>query len=130
MRELAEQFGVNRITVREALRKLESMGMVEIKHGSGIFVKDFLESGSLELARYLLFVVLLNAFTSLTRDLSKTYFDDEANQQRSIEFHREIYAAIEAGDAANAKRIMADVLDFAEAHTWRTFGMDSVGGEE
>jgi GntR family transcriptional regulator, transcriptional repressor for pyruvate dehydrogenase complex len=55
-RELAEQLNVNRTTVREALHKLESMGLVEIKHGSGVFVKDFLESGSLELARHLLFL--------------------------------------------------------------------------
>jgi GntR family transcriptional regulator, transcriptional repressor for pyruvate dehydrogenase complex len=54
-RELAEQFNVNRTTVREALHKLESTELVEIKHGNGIYVKDFLESGNLELARDLLF---------------------------------------------------------------------------
>jgi GntR family transcriptional repressor for pyruvate dehydrogenase complex len=54
-RELAEQLEVNRTTVREALHKLEGMGLVEVKHGTGIFVRDYLESGSLDLARHLLF---------------------------------------------------------------------------
>ncbi|MFO7560430.1 MAG: GntR family transcriptional regulator, partial [Desulfobacterales bacterium] len=55
-RELADQLKVNRTTVREALHKLEGMGLIEIKHGNGIFVKDFLESGSLELAGHILFL--------------------------------------------------------------------------
>lgn len=54
-RELAENLAVNRATVREALNKLESMELVEIKHGDGVYVKDYLESGSLELVKLLLF---------------------------------------------------------------------------
>lgn len=36
---LCEMFGVSRITVREALKKLNMMGMVAIKQGKGTFVK-------------------------------------------------------------------------------------------
>lgn len=36
---LCELFGVSRITVREALKKLNMMGLVEIKQGRGTFVK-------------------------------------------------------------------------------------------
>ena len=54
-RELAENLGVNRSTVREAVGKLESLELVEIRHGSGVFVRDYLESGSLDLLRGLLF---------------------------------------------------------------------------
>ena len=39
-RELAEQFGVSRVTVRDALRALEAMGLVEVRVGArgGAFV--------------------------------------------------------------------------------------------
>lgn len=53
-RELAVGLGVNRATVREALHRLEAMGLVEIRHGSGIYVKDFRESASLELVGHML----------------------------------------------------------------------------
>ena len=36
---LCEMFAVSRITVREALKKLNMMGLVEIKQGKGTFVK-------------------------------------------------------------------------------------------
>ncbi|HEY6210361.1 MAG TPA: FadR/GntR family transcriptional regulator [Gemmatimonadales bacterium] len=36
--EMAERFGVGHPTVREALKKLETIGMVEIRHGSGVYV--------------------------------------------------------------------------------------------
>ena len=37
--DLAAQFGVSRITIREAMRKLDIMGIVEIRQGAGTFVK-------------------------------------------------------------------------------------------
>ncbi len=39
-RELAESFGVSRPTVREAMIALEIFGVVEIRHGSGIYVVE------------------------------------------------------------------------------------------
>ncbi|WP_343070830.1 FadR/GntR family transcriptional regulator [Bacillus sp. REN10] len=38
-RELASRFNVSRTSVREALRKLEMKGIIEIKQGSGSFIK-------------------------------------------------------------------------------------------
>lgn len=55
-RELAIGFNVNRGTVREALKKLEVIGLVEIKHGDGIYIKNYLESGNLELLKTLVFI--------------------------------------------------------------------------
>jgi len=39
-RELAEKFMVSRTSVREALRALESLGLIEIRPGEGTFVKE------------------------------------------------------------------------------------------
>jgi GntR family transcriptional repressor for pyruvate dehydrogenase complex len=39
--ELADAFGVNRLTVRNALQKLNAMGIVETRAGEGTFVRKF-----------------------------------------------------------------------------------------
>src|SRR5437867_8832817 len=39
-RDLAEKFVVSRSSVREALRALESLGLVEIRPGEGTFVRE------------------------------------------------------------------------------------------
>lgn len=53
-RALAGQFGVNRSSVREALRRLEAWGLVEIRHGGGTRVAHFLETAGLHLLPFLL----------------------------------------------------------------------------
>jgi GntR family transcriptional repressor for pyruvate dehydrogenase complex len=47
-RQLSEALEISRNSVREALRVLEMMGMIEVKPGSGIYVKDY--SGNLSLS--------------------------------------------------------------------------------
>ena len=39
-RELSERFGVSQPTVREAIRALETLGLVNVLHGSGSFVRS------------------------------------------------------------------------------------------
>jgi DNA-binding FadR family transcriptional regulator len=39
--ELASQLGVSRNSVREAVKGLESLGILETRHGSGVFVGEF-----------------------------------------------------------------------------------------
>lgn len=39
--ELAEQLGVSRNSVREAVKSLETLGIVEARTGAGLFVRDF-----------------------------------------------------------------------------------------
>ena len=39
-RDLAAQFKVSRTSVREALRTLESLGLIEIRPGEGTFVRE------------------------------------------------------------------------------------------
>lgn len=48
-RALAEQHGVNRHAVREALKRLEQAGLVRISHGGATRVQDWREHGGLDL---------------------------------------------------------------------------------
>ncbi len=52
-RELAEQLGVNRSSLREALKKLEQLRLIRIQQGSGIRVRK-LEEASFDLVRSIL----------------------------------------------------------------------------
>lgn len=53
-RELAERFGASRNAVREAIRKLEAMGLLSTAAQSGTYVRDYLEEASFDLVVYLL----------------------------------------------------------------------------
>ncbi len=182
-REMAETFNVNRTTVREALHKLEILELIEIRHGDGIYARNYMESGNLELVRALVYLeetdepllavleirrilipemaflatsrrtnqdletlrqcvrskelsllekdlqvhlliarasgnllynVIINFFHQIYRDLGHLYFNDPQNAKRSDKFHRAILIAMENGDAESAKKIMSDVLQYAE----------------
>ena len=45
-RELAAEFGVSRVTIREAEIALQALGQIRIKTGSGVYVLDQSEQGS------------------------------------------------------------------------------------
>ena len=53
-RELTERLGVNRQAVREALQRLDQLGLVEIRHGEPTRVRDFRAAGGPELLVWLL----------------------------------------------------------------------------
>jgi len=55
-RALASDLRVNRGTLREAMKKLEVLGLVEIRHGDGNYVRDYRESGSLDLLRDMVYM--------------------------------------------------------------------------
>lgn len=48
-RELAAEYGTNRNTLREAVRKLEQARMVTVRHGRGVIVRNYRKTGTLEL---------------------------------------------------------------------------------
>jgi len=52
-RELADEFAVNRSSVREAMKRLEAWGLVKIRQGGATRVSDFLLSASLDLLPFL-----------------------------------------------------------------------------
>jgi GntR family transcriptional repressor for pyruvate dehydrogenase complex len=53
-RELSQELGVNRTTLREALKKLEHMGLLSIRHGDGTRVLDYYANARIELLGSLL----------------------------------------------------------------------------
>lgn len=53
-RELSTALGVNRSSVREALKRLEFLELIEVVHGQGAFVRHLSESSALQLVETLL----------------------------------------------------------------------------
>src|SRR3954452_18849706 len=54
-RTLAADLGVTMSSVREALKRLEPMGLVDVRHGSAMRVRDWHEHGGLDVLTHLLF---------------------------------------------------------------------------
>src|SRR3954454_4660238 len=54
-RALAGDLGVTMSSVREALKRLEQMGLVDVRHGSAMRVRDWREHGGLDVLTHLLF---------------------------------------------------------------------------
>jgi DNA-binding FadR family transcriptional regulator len=52
-RELTELFGVSRVSVREGIRSLEAMGLVEVRHGNGCYVRSVTPHATADLAQWL-----------------------------------------------------------------------------
>ena len=183
-REVSEKMNVNRHTLREALRKLESLGLLSVRQGDGIYIKDYRDSGNLELLKHILYlkkdktadvfkdilelrrvispemaekaalnrtdydieafqqvlasdktliekdmaihqiiakagnnilyIFILNFFNDIFKDFGQLYFKIEENKKVTAKFHIEISKAIIAGDGKSAKKIMNDVIVYAE----------------
>src|SRR2546430_16328155 len=54
-RALAADLGVTMSSLREALKRLEQMGLVEVRHGDAMRVRDWREHGGLDVIAHLLF---------------------------------------------------------------------------
>jgi GntR family transcriptional regulator, transcriptional repressor for pyruvate dehydrogenase complex len=67
-RKLADTLGVNRATLREALKTLEQMGLVRSRQGDGTRVLDFVQTAGLDLLRHLI-PVSEDAGLSILRDI-------------------------------------------------------------
>jgi GntR family transcriptional repressor for pyruvate dehydrogenase complex len=190
-RELADALGVNRSSVREALRRLEFLELIEVRHGQGSFVRPISDSSALQLIEALLrdrrtitagllrqilefrrhitvhvvelaarnrtpeligrarallaqeaeagsdpeasleidvqmnallgeatgnlmYQFLSNLFTKLIRRMGPLYYNDRRDHSRSLETHHQLLAALEAGDPAEARRILEIMLTYSE----------------
>ncbi|HUS65618.1 MAG TPA: GntR family transcriptional regulator [Kofleriaceae bacterium] len=67
-RELARTMGVNRASLREALKRLEHQGLVRIRQGDGTRVENFMETAGLELVAHLLPLATQHGFPDIIRD--------------------------------------------------------------
>jgi GntR family transcriptional regulator, transcriptional repressor for pyruvate dehydrogenase complex len=85
-RDLASQLGVSRPSVREAMRQLELMGVIESRQGSGAFVKEVSDE---DLVQPL--ALLLRGRKHLLRDILET--------RKVIEPHLARLAAAKASEA-------------------------------
>jgi GntR family transcriptional repressor for pyruvate dehydrogenase complex len=54
-RTLAAELDVNMASVREAVKRLEQLGLVEVRHGDAMRVTDWRASGSLDVIAHVLF---------------------------------------------------------------------------
>jgi GntR family transcriptional repressor for pyruvate dehydrogenase complex len=48
-RDMAQRFGTNRNTLREAIRRLEAVNLLSVRQGEGITIRDFRKSGEISL---------------------------------------------------------------------------------
>ena len=98
-RRLAEDLGVNRHAVREALKRLEQAGLVAISQGGATRVRDWRDTGGLEI------LLDLQAGTEPPADLARSVLELRASVG--------VDAARRCAERADAE-ILARVEEFAE----------------
>jgi GntR family transcriptional repressor for pyruvate dehydrogenase complex len=115
-RELVEQFGVSRVSVREALRSLEALGLIKVVPGRGCFVrgdlvenrrrtvKQWLCSHSAELAELLKVRAAIETLGAEEASLRR----EPASLSKLEEAHRAFVAAVQEG-AALSELVQRDV---------------------
>jgi GntR family transcriptional regulator, transcriptional repressor for pyruvate dehydrogenase complex len=89
-RELSESLGVGRSSVREALRSLELLGLIETRRGEGTFIRDFKDHRLVEL---LSTFILTDG--KVQEDILQTLFSVEQAclllMKRQATFHTDVF---------------------------------------
>ncbi len=107
-RELAERFGISRLTLRAALASLAASGLISVRQGSGYTVRDVRESGGSDLLPELL------ELASSRKQLATAAAD-------LLRMRRHLAAAVleaiaENPPSAQARRVVRDAVEqFARA---------------
>jgi DNA-binding FadR family transcriptional regulator len=101
-RVLAESFQVNRHAVREALKRLQQAGLVEVAHGGATRVLDFRRSAGLDLLPHLV---------DGPEDLAAEVLRSGLEMRRAVGAEVARLAAVRADDAARAR-----ILERARAY--------------
>jgi DNA-binding FadR family transcriptional regulator len=112
---LAEQLGISKTTVREALKALENVGILEARHGVGNFIKEFNYDAILENLPYSLDTDV-NSFEEIieVRECLESHFlvrDMDKFDEHDIEDLRTIYRMLEK---TNSPDLLKEAI---EAHT-------------
>jgi GntR family transcriptional repressor for pyruvate dehydrogenase complex len=137
-RDLARHFRVSQPTVREAIRVLEAMGLIDVRHGSGLYVANdprrFIAKSLLTLLQ-IEQVAIMDVFEirlalgkySVGRAVHSATDEDIA----AIEAEHEAWAALADGDWTNVRRVGVtfQAALSAATHSPLLFAIESVLGE-
>jgi GntR family transcriptional repressor for pyruvate dehydrogenase complex len=97
-REMGERFGVGRGMIREAMRMLDAMGLVESRQGSGIYVRN-------------------NPIPSISRALTLSVTPEEQSVASLFEFRMILESAAAGQAACRRTEEQARAIARAAAHT-------------
>ena len=114
-RRLAADLGVNMASVREAVKRLEQVGLVEVRHGDAMRVRDWRADGGLDVVTHVLFraggldVPTLQALMEARRLMLREAARLAAERREDPARLRELAQAF----AAAAEPEQAQAIDFA-----------------
>ena len=119
-KELSDQFGVSQPTVREAIRALETLGLIDVLHGNGTFVRsqgDYALASALQTLLQLKNVGILDVLA--VRQVLGRFSIEQAAIKATDKDLEAIAAACSYFDGANGKQdvesIMAHIMEFQKA---------------
>jgi GntR family transcriptional repressor for pyruvate dehydrogenase complex len=124
-RALAADLGVNMASVREAVKRLEQLNLVEVRHGDGMRVSDWRTDGGLDVAAHLLFAAggvdrsmmaaLLEARRLMLTEAARLAAERRSEDQ-AAELDRLAVKVADTSDAAEAQLLdLAFMTELVEA---------------
>jgi len=115
-RELAARFAINRTSLREALRRLETLGLLQVRPGDGVFVQDHRTHSGLEFVKYLLESGI---------GLDKKMILDVAEIRRTFTVQMlELAAERRTAESLEALRVIVDRYPYQDAAARRNGELD------
>ncbi|MCG8587818.1 MAG: GntR family transcriptional regulator [Proteobacteria bacterium] len=94
-RELAERLGVRRGALREGIKRLEQVGLIQVRQGGGTFVQDYRRTAGLELLPQLLMrpdgrfdFTVVRAVMEMRAALAPDVARQAARRRRSVHLSR------------------------------------------
>lgn len=107
--ELAESFGVSRLTIRTALTKLETLGLIETKVGKGSYVKErkfanIMAFPSQILSQFTELYPYVKEFRIEIEQICVAHVIDRASDEELVQFSRLADQMMEAAKANDIER--------------------------